>query len=307
MNKKQEALRRGLRSFIEDASRELADLEGREPFPRRRDVVEDAVMPPVQDESPPPAPQDPASVPPAQDATPVAGPDTTSAASPRVATAASAAQDAATVSSSREGPLRSDAPDTATAPLSQDATLPPAGRGSVIVPLPQDATLPPAAQATVIIPPSSQGTTLPPVARGASTAPMEPDAAQQLEPMQAVAPALGGGVAAPTQAESTSDRPAEVHGKGGQGTSRGERRKRPRARPRQRAAPSIGVDGMGMLNVRSRKGVCSAYFINEQCWQLPEAYCNTALQVCITRECPVYHLHKEALERRFAGKFKHLW
>ena len=50
MNKKQEALRRGLRSFIEDASRELADLEGREPFPRRRDVVEDAVMPPVQDE-----------------------------------------------------------------------------------------------------------------------------------------------------------------------------------------------------------------------------------------------------------------
>ncbi|HKV43174.1 MAG TPA: hypothetical protein VJT32_00635, partial [bacterium] len=34
MNKKQEALRRGLRTFIEDTSRELADLEGRE-IPRR--------------------------------------------------------------------------------------------------------------------------------------------------------------------------------------------------------------------------------------------------------------------------------
>jgi hypothetical protein len=125
--------------------------------------------------------------------------------------------------------------------------------------------------------------------------------------VQAIEPAVAAGGTAPTQEESISKRKPEVHGKREQGTSRGDRRKRPRARERQRAASSIGVDGILIQTVRSRKGVCSAYFINQQCWQIPEAYCNTALQVCITRECPVYHLHKEALERRFAKKFKHLW
>lgn len=56
-----------------------------------------------------------------------------------------------------------------------------------------------------------------------------------------------------------------------------------------------------------RKGVCAAYFQNKRCWELPDAYCNHALHVCRLRECPVYTLHREDMERRFAAKFKHLW
>ncbi|MBI3974794.1 MAG: hypothetical protein HY334_00205 [Armatimonadetes bacterium] len=56
-----------------------------------------------------------------------------------------------------------------------------------------------------------------------------------------------------------------------------------------------------------KKGVCQAYFINRRCWEVPEAFCNTALQVCMTRECPVYHLYKDELERRFAAKYQHFW
>lgn len=56
-----------------------------------------------------------------------------------------------------------------------------------------------------------------------------------------------------------------------------------------------------------KKGVCGAYFVSRRCWEVPEAYCNTALQVCMMRECPVYHLNKDEMERRFAGKFSHFW
>jgi len=56
-----------------------------------------------------------------------------------------------------------------------------------------------------------------------------------------------------------------------------------------------------------KKGVCQAYFVNKRCWEIPEAFCNTALQVCMTRECPIYHLYKEEMERRFAAKFAHFW
>lgn len=56
-----------------------------------------------------------------------------------------------------------------------------------------------------------------------------------------------------------------------------------------------------------RKGVCAAYFTNKRCWELPDAYCNHALQVCRLRECPVYDLHREEMERKFAARFKHLW
>lgn len=56
-----------------------------------------------------------------------------------------------------------------------------------------------------------------------------------------------------------------------------------------------------------KKGVCAAYFTNKRCWELPDAYCNHALHVCRLRECPVYDLHREEMERRFAARFKHLW
>ncbi len=56
-----------------------------------------------------------------------------------------------------------------------------------------------------------------------------------------------------------------------------------------------------------KKGVCAAYFQNKRCWELPDAYCNHALHICRLRECPVYDLHREEMERRFAAKFSHLW
>lgn len=56
-----------------------------------------------------------------------------------------------------------------------------------------------------------------------------------------------------------------------------------------------------------RKGVCQAYFLNRRCWEVPDAYCNHALHVCMLRHCPVYHLHREELEKRFSARFKYLW
>ncbi len=78
-------------------------------------------------------------------------------------------------------------------------------------------------------------------------------------------------------------------------------------RLRRRAFDIASLDGLDPQQIHARKGVCFAYLLNKQCWRVPQAYCNTALQVCIMRECPVYHLHKDTLERRFAGKFKHFW
>jgi hypothetical protein len=85
------------------------------------------------------------------------------------------------------------------------------------------------------------------------------------------------------------------------------RSSRPAARSAPAAPDDIGEDSVGLAPVQSRTGVCRSYFINHECWRVPNAYCNTALQVCVIRNCPVYHLHKDALERRFAKKFKHLW
>lgn len=56
-----------------------------------------------------------------------------------------------------------------------------------------------------------------------------------------------------------------------------------------------------------KKGVCAAYFVNKQCWMLPDAYCNHAPQICQIRECPVYNLHHTDMEERYSKKFKHLW
>ncbi len=65
--------------------------------------------------------------------------------------------------------------------------------------------------------------------------------------------------------------------------------------------------GVEELTLHPRKGVCAAYFVNKKCWELPEAFCNQALHVCRLRECPVYALHQDEMERRFASKFKYLW
>ena len=83
------------------------------------------------------------------------------------------------------------------------------------------------------------------------------------------------------------------------------RRRAPRER--RSASEHVALNGVDPRQVHSRKGVCSAYFMNNECWRVSDAYCNTALHVCAMRDCPVYHLHQEALERRFAAKYKHLW
>lgn len=201
MNKKREALRHGLRSFIEDTSRELADLEGRDLQP-----------PPVA-----PAPQD--------------------------------------GQASGNGVKNESVPDPAAAGASAPSAV--GGSGAVGPPLaPAPVPLLPAPG------PGSQER-----ASGLHTVPVPP----------AAAPAV-------------SRPPASV-----------------RRRIRRRPAPDVNADGVNPDQVHARKGVCFAYFLNPACWRIPEAYCNNALQVCITRECPVYHLHKDALEARFARKFRHFW
>jgi hypothetical protein len=76
------------------------------------------------------------------------------------------------------------------------------------------------------------------------------------------------------------------------------------ARPAPVSIYGIPTDASG---VHPKKGVCAAYYVNHACWEVPEAYCNQALQVCMLRDCPVYNLNREELERRFAAKFAHLW
>jgi hypothetical protein len=72
-------------------------------------------------------------------------------------------------------------------------------------------------------------------------------------------------------------------------------------------APALhGIPG-DAGDVHPRKGVCAAYYVNHACWDVPEAYCNQALHVCMLRDCPVYNLNRDELERRFAAKFAHLW
>ena len=68
--------------------------------------------------------------------------------------------------------------------------------------------------------------------------------------------------------------------------------------------PAAHID---LTAAASKKGVCSAYYVNQKCWEVSDAFCNRALHVCMLRECPVYHLNREQLEQRFARKFAHLW
>lgn len=83
--------------------------------------------------------------------------------------------------------------------------------------------------------------------------------------------------------------------------------RRARRAPDAGSTDDLGPDAVDPAQAQSRTGVCRSYFINPECWRVPGAYCNTALQICVIRNCPVYHLHKDALERRFAKKFKHFW
>ena len=232
MNKKQEALRRGLRSFIEDTSKELADLEGHplRPSPEaaaaddETDVVSDATVDAEAERADPPR----------HEIQP----------GPRVPVTQAPAT----------GPPQAPPPPVPPAPSAVRRDEPPAS--------------------PLEVPASSRHE----FERGHHAAVPEPPAPRPNELS-----------AAPPHGAKTKRRaPAPV-----------------RRRPRPDA--EIGANGVNPAQVHARKGVCFAYFLNHECWRVADAYCNSALQVCITRECPIYHLHKDALEHRFAKKFKHFW
>jgi hypothetical protein len=318
LNKKQEALRRGLRSFIEDASRELADLEGRELSRRPAERIDRGTMPPDQAaaESPPASRR--TSI---QDA-----PEVAPEAPPRPRAAGADPQDEQLMSPARTAPPAEQATPakgvaTVREPEKPGVPVPAIERSAPVrsdttVGEPEKPTVPPPAveepapvrnEATVGEP-EKLGVQRP-AAEGAAPPRHEASVGKAEKP--AVEPPA---VETPAPARAADPAPVETEPAAHPAARRSRKRQFTPARPgagrkrtRHRPAPAPGLDGLSFQQARSRKGVCSAYFINEQCWQVAEAYCNTALQVCITRECPVYHLHKEALEQRFARKFKHLW
>jgi hypothetical protein len=228
LNKKREALRRGLRSFIEDTSRELADLEGRElePAPDSEEAPRAAATTAVIESPPRAAPEPPME------------PDP-----PRVV----------------------PVPPAAVPEASPSDFAPP----SSVIPLIDPQDIGPSPEATEVPPPRA---TSPPAAIGPRPQTGAPDPPHRKTPVR------------------SPRRP--------QGAAR---------RQRARIPVDLGIDGISPEQARGRKGVCFAYFLNPECWRVPQAYCNSALQVCITRECPVYRLHKDAFERRFAKKFRHFW
>ncbi len=256
MNKKQEALRRGLRSFIEDTSRELADLEGRAlgPSPDSAESVD------ARETGTPRA-----------SATAVIASPTPAAPEPPTA----------------EPVVPRIVPVPVPPPTTLETRLLQVAAPSSVVPLvdplhpavPQDK--PPESVATEV--------TAPRVAPQPTVRMIEP---APIAPPPAKREAGDGRGSQPLQAPTRSPRRA-------QGAAR--------RRPRTRITADLGADGVSAEQAHARKGVCFAYFLNHECWRVPQAYCNGALQVCIIRECPVYHLHKEALERRFARKFNHFW
>ena len=251
MNKKQEALRRGLRSFIEDTSKELADLEGR---PLR-------------------SPENPTDTEQVDASAAVVG------AEPERAAPAAPPTPDAPVHASDPGRTADAAARTAdgTARVSDGVARASAAAGAVSIPQPPKASPGPVSSAPEPRPPLTE----PPEAT----------------PHAAPTPAVTREESPPAQAERPKRR-------GVLGSGRG-----PKAPVRRRSRPAaeIGADGVSPAQVHARKGVCFAYFLNHECWRVADAYCNSALQVCITRECPIYQLHKDALERRFAKKFKHFW
>ena len=322
MSKRREALRRVLRPFIEDTSRELADLAGpHTPVPPVRTAP--AAPPPTQ--TVPPAREE--RVQPALPAAAVDAPVRPAASEP-VAPPVRPAEHVAP-------PTRVVLTDPFTAlvqraPVAEPVAPPvrPMESGPVVPPLrrpvgsePVTAPAPAGPVRVPLHPPSNAGSQNAPPPSGGS------------KPGQRQAEVAPGGGSKPERGQRQAEVAAGSQGQHATTTPsahaaasvplipvrplrlpvtprRTEPSKYPRAghaRKRPRAVPGLGVDGVSGDQALARKGVCFAYFIKQACWRVPEAYCNTALQVCITRECPVYHLHKEAMERRFATKFKHFW
>jgi hypothetical protein len=269
LNKKQEALRRGLRSFIEDTSRELADLEGRELQPSPDPAT--------------PAGSEARVVGPEEVAAPQAGGSTVS-----VPHAAAPATREPLITPERV------APSVAPAPPSPIDALAGASRPGVPEPRADGVSDRAPGPGTA----SRIDADRPPPARPAPPKESLPEGVERSRSVEHRGPEHS-----PEVTTARDGDPARLR--------RPAKSARRAAVPVRRRPPRAGADiasnGVSAEQAHARKGVCFAYFLNHECWRVPDAYCITALQVCITRECPVYHLHKDALERRFARKFKHFW
>jgi hypothetical protein len=276
LNKRRDALRREVRALIFDASRELAVLEGR-PLPAEPAAAGSPA------ETPPPA-------------------------------APSAAENDA---ADEPRALESDRPDGLPAAEASAGAAPPGPeqRAPVEAQARQAQAVMDAPRPTRPVLPEARPAPSLPVGglQGRDERPAESPhplkTAKAAHPPRAARPSKAGRpskAARPLKAAPSSK--AADPAKAAQ-SRRAVSRTAPRAarRPRQRLLPDIPVDGVDPQQAFSRTGVCFAYFVNNACWRVRDAYCNTALHMCIIRNCPVYHLHRDALERRFARKFEHFW
>jgi hypothetical protein len=327
LNKRQEALRRGLRSFIADALHELEALQprpsghdepqgGAEPAEPATDlIITDRAADPARSSrtsrpagpseakrprpAAPAAAVEPKSAPPAQaqaqaQAVPAqpAEPDPDAGREPREGARAAA-------SSAPLAPPRIIVPGwTDTREEVRPLVVPDGCRGD------DQEERPPTAGTEPQPPPAEEPLIPPPAATAESPSAGIRSAASDAEMFPATAPPAAPAV----PKEKRRDGPASDQERARPRTRRADRgAARKRAAPRHRIPSGLAGNGATVEQAYGRKGVCFAYFINAECWRVPEAYCNSALQVCITRDCPVYQLHKEPLEQRFARKFRHFW
>ena len=311
MSKRRDELRRGIRSLIRDTSRELADLEGREPPGEEPEVA---------------APEGTAVAP--QEA--AGGPGAAPAADPTAAPlrdGAGAETDGGFLHAEvvavevREISAR---PSAATESDLVQPTTPEGERGAE--PRAASEKAAPAAEAPLPKFDGSEGEgsanagdgAPPPPDAGAGVSEPEPAGAYppaSAAPARAEAPPPAGARAAASEQElaeadspgGVEPAPAKARRPGRKRPARGTPKKAKGAHRQAAPAAADALEGVDPAQARSRKGVCVAYFVDHECWHVRNAYCNTALHVCVMRACPVYHLHKVALERRFASKYRHLW
>jgi len=284
LSKRRDALRRGIRSLIHDTSRELADLEGRE-MPRE-----------VSGAGAPGGPATVGNASAMDEARPLADPGVRSLEEEDARTAGDAGDDGILDAEVMAVEVREIA---ARGPIAPAPGLGPraAPAEERDVPGPVEAAAGSADAASRVDAPGRE--TEEPVR--VTPAPDVPE--QAIGVGLGAASAEGPAGAEPAQAAGAPARkrpPRAASKKTAKGAA--ARRRRP-----ARVPAADALDGVDPAQAQSRKGVCVAYFVDHACWHVTNAYCNTALHVCVMRDCPVYHLHRDALERRFAGKYKHFW
>lgn len=291
-SKKRDALRRGIRALIQDTSEELAALDGGVPAnsspltaetrPRQGGTLRRREAPPPAE---PPA-DEPDSVEPPPIEPPAPGINGISL-DTRIADLPAPVRGPTEEGTHRAPPHRGPAPaDAGPRPAADDTAGGGADAPTIVRRPAQD--LPegvPEGRGRVVWLP------------GAGTLHVDPPAQEPAAP-ESPAPAAKPPRATPAAPERRVSR-----------AQKSKRRARAAGGARARRAPRTTDEPLEPVPIRlqSKTGVCASYFVNHECWRVPGAYCTTALQVCVIRKCPVYQLNKEALERRFARKFKHLW